>query len=938
MKTKLHYVLSITMFLFTFSAISQNSSWRKIINVKESQKLIDLKIDKNKAHFFHLDKTSFKQKIATTQKETNKTKSVIIDIPINNGITKRFKVFETTVFSPSLAAKYPNIKSYVGYSTDNSGAKLRMSMSPQGLQTMVTFLDKPTIFMQPITKGSNEYVVYDRGMKVNSRYAFKCETIDKLNETLNKSKSIKINEGGANNKTLQKFRIAISTTSEYTAYHDDGDSGNGDAISDALSAINATLSRVNEVFETDMAVTFELVDATQLIYNDAINDPYSDASIGADQDNSDELNGWSLQLQNTLSSSNALGNTLVERNNAYDIGHLFGDSGGGGNAGCIGCVCNNDTALNTDKNKGSAFTSPADGIPEGDTFDINYVIHEIGHQMGANHTWAFDTEGTGVNSEPGSGTTIMAYAGIVGDDNVQTDSDDYFHYHSIKQILDNLSTKSCQTTEAISNNPPISDAGNNYIIPAGTPYILKGTATGIELGDNFTYCWEQIDSGKTDYLNFGPDLVFGSMNRSLPPSSSPNRYIPRLSSVLNGDITQTNPGLGSDWETAATVHRFLNWALTVRDRTISSPIGGQSSYDTMQVEVIDGTTSNPVGPFIITSQSSANISWTQNTTETITWNVANTDDPGAINTQLVNILLSTDGGINFDTTLISNTPNDGIEDITVPNIAAPFCRIMIEPVNNIYYAVNTIDFAIGYTVTTTCNQQFFSSPNPLNLSILDNQETTNTINIPTGGIISDLKVNVDVSHTFISDLTVILTHQNTNTSVTLWEENCFNTSDNDFDIIFEDGASAVVCASPTIGTYIPAKPLNIFNGINSSGTWELSITDNYSGDTGMLNDWYLEFCTTTTTLSNTAFTDSPNFYVFPNPNKGEFTIKLNSKESNTIKVEVYDLRGRIIYKNNYKANGDFNEKINISHAQSGMYILNISDGLRETSKKIIVEY
>ncbi|ULC59560.1 M12 family metallo-peptidase [Flaviramulus sp. BrNp1-15] len=940
MKTKLHYVLSIAMLLSVFSVKAQISSFKEVKTIKNSKDLSKFNLDKSKVHFFELDRNLFKKNTltATLRGSQKKKKNTVITIPGINGTMESFNIYEAPVFSHTLALKYPNIKSYVGYSTNKNGAKLRMSISPQGVHTMITFLDKSTVFMQPTKKGSNQYVVYDRGMKVNSLSTFKCGTIESINQLFNKTNtSSKIDEGGANNKTLQKFRIAISTTSEYTAYHDDGISGNGDAISDALSAINVTLSRVNEVFETDMAVTFELVDATQLIYNNAATDPYSDASIGANQDNSDELFGWSLQLQNTLSSSSALGNNLTERNNAYDIGHLFGDSGGGGNAGCIGCVCSNDTASNADKNKGSAFTSPADGIPEGDTFDINYVVHEIGHQMGANHTWAFTTEGTGVNSEPGSGSTIMAYAGITGPDDVQTNSDDYFHYHSIKQILDNLSTKSCQTIEPISNNPPIADAGNNYIIPAGTPYILKGTATGIESGESFTYCWEQIDSGKTDYLNFGPDLVLGSMNRSLPPSSSPDRYIPRLSSVLNGNITQTNPGLGSDWETVANVDRILNWALTVRDREpIATGLGGQSSYDTMQIQVTDGSVSTPIGPFIVTSQNSY-ISYPIGSSQMVTWDVANTN-LSPINTALVNIRLSTDGGLTFPTILVSNTSNDGTENINLPmGVSAPFCRIMVEPVGNIYYGVNSTDFSIGYTVSTTCNQQFSSNSN-LNISIPDEGTTNDIINVPVNGVISDVKINVDVTHSFISDLTLTLTHPNGTTSTVVWEENCFiNTGYEDFDIIFEDGASAVVCASPTTGTYIPANSLSIFDELESSGDWTLTISDGFQFDTGNLNDWYLEFCLKTVTLSSSNDIEFSEFKVYPNPNNGEFTLKLNINSSNTINVEVYDLRGRIIHKKTFENTGDFNKKITLNDIQSGMYILSVSDGIRKSTKKIVIE-
>ena len=938
MKTKLHYVLSLTMFLIIFSVNAQNSSWKKIENVKNSETLSKYNLKKDKVLFFELDVTSLNQKINTANYRNSNTKnsSTIIKVPGKNGKLESFKVYEAPVFSPSLAIKYPNIRSYVGTSIDNTGARLRMSTSPQGIQTMISYINKPTTFMQPLSKGSNQYVLYNRASKNKSTNKFECNTIDELNDIYSKSsaKFLKINQGGANDQTLRKFRIAISTTSEYTAYHG--------GIAGALSAINATLTRVNDIFETDMAVTFELVDATQLIYTNAVTDPYSDADFGADQDNSNHPNGWSLQLQNTLSDE--LDTTIELSNAAYDIGHLFGASGGGGNAGCIGCVCDDDTASATDKNKGSGFTSPANDIPEGDTFDLNYVIHEIGHQMGANHTWAFDTEGTQVNSEPGSGTTVMGYAGLKGPDDVQADSDPYFHYHSINQILTNLTTQTCWQANSvhspgnITNNPPIANAGSNYTIPASTPYILKGNATDTD-SDALTYCWEQTDSGKVDYVNFGPNLTSGSMNRSLPPSNSSNRFIPKLTSVLNGNIAQTNPGLGSDWETVASVDRTLNWALTVRDRNPNTPFEGQSSFDTMQIEVVDGTALNPIGPFMVTSQSSSGTNWTQGGTETITWDVANTNLTGLgnVNTQSVNILLSTDGGLNFDTILMANTPNDGTENITVPNIPAPFCRIMVEPTDNIYYAINSTDFAIGYTVSTICEQQTNSSSN-LNLDIFDGTTTTNTINVPTSGVISDIKLNIDVNHTFISDLTVLLTHPNGSTSAIVWDENCFIESGYvNFDIILEDDAPAVVCASPTSGTYIPANSLSVFDGLQSSGDWTLSITDGYGGDEGVLNDWYIEFCTTSTTLSNPDFINFEDLKVFPNPNKGEFIVKLNSTSSCDIKVEVHDLRGRTIYKSTYKNTGDLNEKIQLNDVQSGVYILNVSDGLRKTTRKIIVE-
>ncbi|WP_346881647.1 reprolysin-like metallopeptidase [uncultured Algibacter sp.] len=665
-KTKLHYVLSIAILLSVFSSFAQNSTWKQVKSLKISKKLQKFQIDNDNAHMFELDMASFVTSIENTNSKSTKKEAKIINIPGQLGKMEAFKIFEAPVLAPELSAKYPHIKSYVGVSLVDSKTRLRMSVSPQGVQTMISYVGKPSVFMQPIEKGSSAYVLYSKDAKLGDD-GLTCKTIDALNKKLtNKSVALKINEGGANNQTLHKFRLAVSTTSEYTAYHDDGiaNATNGDAISDALAAINASISRVNEVFENDMSITFEIVaNSTMVIFNDAASDPYSDAAIGVD-------GAWSNELQTTLTS------TIGESN--YDIGHLLGATGGGGNGGCIGCVC-------VDNQKGRGYTSPANGIPETDTFDINFLVHEIGHQMGANHSWAFESEGTGVNSEPGSGTTIMAYAGLEGANNVELNSDDYFHYHSIKQILDNLRTKSCQTTEPITNNPPIANAGPNYNIPKGTAYILKGNATDADGGDNLTYCWEQFDDGVVNFENFGPDLVFGSTNRSLPPSVSKDRFIPKFASVVAGNVTQTNPTLGSDWETVSTVARTLSWALTVRDRDPSAATGAQTSFDTMQITVED------VDAFEITNP----VSWVQNETETIAWTVGETNN-ATINCQLVNIKLSTDGGVTFPINLATNAPNNGSFSFTVPDIPdTSNARVLIEAADNIFYDVSDFDFLIS---------------------------------------------------------------------------------------------------------------------------------------------------------------------------------------------------------------------------------------------------
>lgn len=678
MKQILRLGFLLCMFLQSNVGFTQNNDWTKKETVTDTETVSKLNLSQQKVHFFELNFETFKQRLSNAPlRGTALNSSTLIEVPGIDGKLESFKMYEAPVFSPELAADFPNIKSYVGYSEENYGAQLRMSVSHKGVQTMISYLNKPTLFMQPSGNDVISYVAYTRDARIGTLGGFNCTTIDEIQGRF--ADDLGIEPEDANDQVLRTFRIAISVTGEYTAYH-------GGAVADAMAGINATMLRVNAIFETDMAVTFEVIANNQdIIFTNANTDPYSNASVGTDSANSNNTNGWGIQVQNVLTNTGTIGNA------AYDIGHLFGATGGGGNAGCIGCVCEDDTASNTDKNKGSAYTSPSNGVPEGDTFDVDYVAHEIGHQMGGNHTWAFSTEGTGVNAEPGSGSTVMAYAGITGANNVQSNSDPYFHYYSIKQILDNLVVRTCwnaNNSPMLANNPPNASAGNNQVIPQGTAYILRGTATDAD-GDVLTYCWEQTDSGQVTNTSFGPTQTTGSMNRSLSPTTTPNRYIPKLSSVQSGQLTQTNPTINSPWETVATVNRTMNWALTVRDREpTATGLGGQSSFDLMSIQV-----TTAAGPFTVSSQST-NVSWEMGTNQTVMWNVANTD-VAPVSTTNVNILLSTDGGNTFPITLASNVPNDGLHTVTVPVTSATSqARIIVEGAGNIFFAMNSSNFTL----------------------------------------------------------------------------------------------------------------------------------------------------------------------------------------------------------------------------------------------------
>lgn len=652
MKAKLHLVFSITIFFSCFSMYGQQSYW-KTIPKKANLKSASLTDISDVKLVLTLDKEGFSKEMKPFL--AAKSGQQVVHLPNNDGNIVPFKVKETSVLHPDLAKKYPNIKSYTGVSSDGR-YKVKLSNSHKGVQTMVVDLqNNRTTFLEPASNETDTYVLYDKENGLSSKIAFICGTDKNMLGLVNKSLgyTAKTIVPLVDGQELRKYRIAVSASGEYTQEM-------GGTIADALAGINATLTRVNEVFETDLGVTLELIpNNDQIIYTNASTDPYSDS-----------LNS---QVQSTITSVIGEGN--------YDVGHLFHKVGEGednGNAGFIGAVC-------ADNKKGSAFS--AANVPQGDVFDLDYVAHELGHQFGANHTWSFESEGTGVQAEPGSGTSIMGYAGIVGANNVAPNGDDYFHYNSILQISTYLETTTCAQTTALVNSPPVLSPVDDFTIPKGTAFVLEGMATDPDLGDVLTYTWEQINDGLVTVNSFGPTNPSGANFRSMPPSNEPRRYFPRLSEVAQGNLTQTNPTINNTWETVSEIERTLSFAFTVRDNAIG---GGQVVSDILDVNVIKAA-----GPFRITSQESSQ-TYLAGSIQEITWDVANTD-VAPVNAQTVDVFLSLDGGLTFPITLLENTLNDGSEKVLLPGDVSTTARIMVKASDNIFFAVNSSNFTIEAT-------------------------------------------------------------------------------------------------------------------------------------------------------------------------------------------------------------------------------------------------
>ena len=643
-------LLFLAVIIFA-NSYGQSSLWNKISEdrIGNSPKMERASMP-SKYQLFSLNLNSLKNSLANAPKDTDGVQSnVTIKFPNAQGVLENYKVYDSPVMEDGLAVQYPGLKTYIGKGIDDVTASMRFSITPFGLHTM-TFSGNGTNYIDTYTSDLNTYIVYNKSDLTGNR-SFECQFDE--SEAANLKTTPLLQRTGDSNYRV--YRLALACTGEYAAFH-------GGTVALALAAMVVTVNRVNAIYQRDLAVRLVLVaNNNLLVYTNAGTDPYTNT------------NGGTMLGQNQTTVTNVIGSAN------YDIGHVV-STGGGGIAG-LGVVC-----VAGQKARGVT-GSPA---PVGDAFDIDYVAHEMGHQFGCNHTFNGDQGSCGGGNrnnatavEPGSGTTIMAYAGICAPQDVQGNSDAHFSYISIFEATNNiLSTATCATITANGNLAPVVDAGLDYTIPKGTAFILKGTAVDVADAANLTYCWEQSDPD----VSIQPPLqtsVVGPNFRSKPPIVSSERYMPEIQSVINNNLAPT-------WEVVPTVARTLDFALTVRDNR--SVNGGQTGRDDMTV------TTASVGPFLVNAPNTF-LSWAVGSNQTVTWTVAGTTANG-INATYVDIFLSTDGGFTYPILLASKVPNDGSETITVPNNPGSQNRIMVRGYKHIFYDISNTNFTISAATST----------------------------------------------------------------------------------------------------------------------------------------------------------------------------------------------------------------------------------------------
>ena len=661
---------SALLFVLTFFSIQPaifaqnrtNSLWEEISKPNHDiNRILIQNSYPNQATFYQVDINNLKATLATSpQRGTDAARqsNTVIKFPNAEGILESYRIEEASTMTPDFQALFPNTRAYSGKGIDDPTALIRFSISNEkGLSSMV-LSNKKTVFIEPYSEDLSTYILYTRSSdEVKSNFI--CETQYVAPELSNFDLESYRN---ANDGTLRTFRLALACTGEYAQFH-------GGTLAGVIAAMNTTMTRVNAVFERDVALTMVMVNNTSIIFFNGGTDPYTNN------------NGGAMLGQNQTTCDANIGSAN------YDIGHVFSTGGGGVaylNSPCMGFKAGGVTGS---------------GFPQSDTFDIDYVAHEMGHQYGGNHTQNNNCNRSGVSVEPGSASTIMGYAGICAP-NVQGNSDDYFHGENILEMWANISAgnSTCAAQSSTGNAAPTANAGSDYTIPRSTPFVLRGSATDVDGLGSLTYCWEQVDTAPATMPPVSTSTG-GPAFRSLLPKVSPNRYMPDFATVLTGSTATI-------WEVVPSVNRTMDFSLTVRDNAANVVLGSSTASDGMRT-----TTTAAAGPFIVTSQGTP-VTWNAGGSELITWNVAGTTANG-VNTANVNILMTTDAGATF-TTLLANTPNDGSQTITVPNTVTSTARIIVEGAGNIFYNVNAANITIqtsSFTMNFGATTQDICAPN-----------------------------------------------------------------------------------------------------------------------------------------------------------------------------------------------------------------------------------
>lgn len=640
---------------------------------------LELNLPLSQYQTFELDKANLQASLANAALESEqniKTASNYIRLPLPNGEKRQFRLVESPVMQSELQARWPQLRTYRLVDTEDSQYYGRLAYTPFGVNAVFQS-EIGNVFIEPYVAGQNRYhIIYQqKDIAINDEIAkqLSCgfdleehaeeDDFESIEDNHNHTTSEKTTNGEP--AQIREFLLALTCTGEYAV-------AKGQTVESVLASFVTAVNLANLTFEQEVGVRATLFNQEEdIIFLYPATDPFI---------NSDEGGALLSQIQNAIVNVGGVSPA------AYDMGHVF--TGGCTDVGGVvsGRVC----TASKDRAVTCHYSSSISAI-------VNRVmVHEVAHHFSVGHTFSNCPGNEGQTAtesafEPGSGSTIMSYAGACGNQNIQGDSDTYYHSYSLDEFIyytrEGTGSTCATILETTNTEPELSlDYTDGFYIPISTPFELNGHATDME-NDNMTYCWEQLNLGFLTPL--GMPTNNAPLFRSFPPNNNTNRYFPRIQNIINN--------VSDDREMLPTYSRDLTFRFAVRD---NNPEVGASVWQ----DVAFHSTSS-AGPFLVLEPNSNSVEWRVGEYREVQWDVANTDND-IVNCQRVNIRLSTDGGYTYPITLVEDVPNTGSAFVSVPDAVGNNMRIRVEAANNVFFDISNANFSIQEATQATYTLDF----------------------------------------------------------------------------------------------------------------------------------------------------------------------------------------------------------------------------------------